>query len=495
MAWSFGDSFDLYALPADAVTGYWDSGLSPGSSTLVTGRFSGSRALSPSNASTFVKSSGVNDAVHHIVCAFQQTTAITGSSLGLYFELFDGATAQCSIVFRSDGAILLTSGGPTGSVLATYTGAFPASSTWYAFEFEVVINNTTGSFKVRKNGNTTEDFTATALNTRPGANAYANKLQVGSQTVAVNTHYCDDLFWKSDASSGTWLGDIRCYTRMPATDQSVTFSRSSGVAQNPGANQINNTITAGSANYMPFVAATTGTLSSILFTLGLSYTGNLKCTIYASDGTRPTTAITSATSLTNPAAGPIIFNFPTPLSAVQGTQYWIGVVGDATLASAINGRSAGNVAYLIAGTYAAFPASNPTGVTALNNTPWIWSLTIAPGVNATLVNEAQQDALTTYVYDSNPGDADFYGIASIAATPATVIGVTTRAYMLKSDAGSRTAAVQLKSGGTTAASPTLTLTPSNWQWAWRMDLVDPATSAAWTAAAVNSVQIGPKCVA
>jgi hypothetical protein len=66
--------------------------------------------------------------------------------------------------------------------------------------------------------------------------------------------------------------------------------------------------------------------------------------------------------------------------------------------------------------------------------------------------------------------------------------------MQKSDAGSRTAAVQLKSGATTVASPTLTLTTSGWQWAWRMDLTDPNTSAAWTAAAVNAAQIGPTVV-
>ena len=67
--------------------------------------------------------------------------------------------------------------------------------------------------------------------------------------------------------------------------------------------------------------------------------------------------------------------------------------------------------------------------------------------------------------------------------------------MQKSDAGTRTAAVQLKSGATTVASPTLSLTTSGWQWAWRTDTVDPNTSAAWTPAAVNGVQIGPKTVA
>jgi len=345
MAWSFGDGFDLYAAPADANNGYWDAtGLNPGSSSLVAGRFSGSRAISQANATTWIKTSSVNDAVHHFVVAFQQTSAITGSTPGLYFELFDGATAQCSVFFRSDGSILLTSGAPGGTVLATYPGAFTVISTWFAFEIEVVINSTTGSFIVRKNGNPSADFTATGLNTRGGtANNYANKLQVGSPNIS--SHVWDDFFWRSDASSVAWLGDIRCYTRMPASDVSVQFSRTAGAT------------------------------------------------------------------------------------------------------------------------------------------------------NASCVDEPQQNSTTDYVFDSTPGDADFYSIGSIASTPVTTFAVVTRGYMQKSDAGTRTAAVQLKSGGTTVASPTLVLTTSGWQWAWRMDLTDPATSAAWTAAGVNAVNIGPLTVA
>ena len=228
--------------------------------------------------------------------------------------------------------------------MATYASAFTALNTWYAFEFEIAINNTTGVFNVRKNGNTVADFSATGLDTQNSANAYANKLTVGMQASGFNQQI-DDLFWRSDASSVAWLGDIRCYTRMPASDQSVTFSKSTGAS-------------------------------------------NFSC-----------------------------------------------------------------------------------------------------------VDEAQQNALTDYVFDSNPGDADFYGVASIASTPATVIATTTRAYMQKSDAGTRTAAVQLKSGATTVASPTLTLSSSGWLWTWRMDLTDPNTGAAWTPAAVNNAQIGPKTIA
>src|SRR4029077_17141029 len=138
MAWSFGDSFDLYAASADAANGYWDSITGPANLGFTSpGRFSGQALRMLGTSANLVKSSGINDAVHHLVVSFRQTSAITGSTLGAYLQLFDGATGQCSIVFRTDGAILLTSGGPTGTILATYTSAFPVTNTWYAFEFEV----------------------------------------------------------------------------------------------------------------------------------------------------------------------------------------------------------------------------------------------------------------------------------------------------------------------------------------------------------------------
>jgi hypothetical protein len=343
-AWAFGDSFDLYAAVADATSGYWDSGGVVG--TLIAGRFSGSQAMSYiSNAASpyFVKSSGQNDAVHHIIIAYRQTAAISGATMGLYFQLSDAATNQVCINFRTDGVILLTSATPGGTVLATYNGAVTAQNTWFAFEFEVIINNTTGRFRARKNGNTVDDFDSGAtLNTRPGVNAYANKLTVGMLSL-VNALHIDDLLWRSDAAAVPFVGDIRCYTRMPASDASVQFTR----------------------------------------------------------------------------------------------------LGGAT--------------------------------------------------NTSQVSEAHQDGLTTYVFDSTVGHADFYNIAAIGSTPASVIAVTTRGFMQKSDAGARTGAVQIKSGGTTVASPTLALT-TGFLWAWRTDVTNPATGTAWTAGAVDSVTIGPVTV-
>ena len=490
MAWSFGDGFDCYAAVQDAYNGYWDAGTASISISIVAGRFSGSRALSWNGVGTgaLVKTSGVNDAVHHIVVAYQQIAAISGSTLGVYLQLFDGATSQCSIVFRSDGAILLTSGAPNGTVLDTYTGAVTANNTWYAFEFEIVINNTIGSWAVRKNGNTSNDRALGSLNTRPtSVNNYANKLQVHSQAT-VNSAI-DDLFWRCDASSVAWMGDIRCYTRMPASDASVQFSRTpTSNTQAPFVANNTTPLVSGRAQYTPFTAAYDGTISAATVSFGTGYTGNLKCSIFASSGTAPTTVLGSATVVVNPATGVNAITFGTPVAVSKGGQYWIGFASDTASGtwSTQNGSTAGA---LSATAYASFPVATPSVTTAV--VPVICSVTITVSTNNSVVNEPQQDTTTSYVYDSTAGHADFYGISALSPTPATVVAVTTRGYMQKSDAGSRTAAVQLKSGGTTVAAPTLTLTTSGWLWAWRTDTTNPATSGTWTNTAVDAVTVGP----
>lgn len=491
MTWSFGDGFDLYAAVADGYQGYWDSGSVGANITLTTGRFTGSQTLSLNNATAgWIKSSGVNDAVHHLVLSYRQTAAISGTTLGAYLQLSDGATAQCSVVFRSDGAILLTSGGPAGTALATYTGAFPVTNTWYAFEIEVSINNATGVFNVRKNGNNVNDFSATALNTRGGtANNYANKLQLG-MNAGVNAQQVDDFFWQSGAATGGWLGDIRCYTRMPAADQSALFSKSPTSVTQSINSGTSISVTAGQARYSPFTAAYDGAVGAGVLTMAGGFTGNTKCSIFSSIAGAPGLVLGSATTIVNPVTGSNALVFGTPVTVTKGTQYWVGFCSDTTSGSYGSGNSASGFQSSTA--YASFPAASPS--VGVSNGP-AGTVTITIGTNNCLVNEPQQDGLTSYVYDSNPGDADFYGVASIPSTPAVVIATTVRAYMQKSDAGTRTAAVQLKSGATTVASPTLTLTTSGFLWAWRTDVVDPATGAGWTATGVNNAQIGPTVIA
>jgi hypothetical protein len=491
MAYCFGDSFDLYATTADAITGYWDSGTTS-NFTLQAGRFGG-RCLQNTGVGGvyLVKSSGANDAIHHLVCAFQQSAVLSGATLGTYLQLSDGATNQCCIVFRSDGAILLTSAAPAGTVLATYTGAVTLINQWFAFEFEVVIHPTAGRFRVRKNGNASDDFDSGAtLPTRPGANSYANKLTLG-QSASIAFHWIDDLLWRSDASSVPFVGDVRCYTRMPVSDASVVFSHApSSVVQNgPVANSVvavSNT----QARFAAMTPAISGLVTSVTIVVTSGNAGNLKCAIFADNGSNaPGVALGSATAPVTPVAvGNNVFTFSPGISVTKGTQYWIGGMCDTSTGlwtASSGGVSTGTTA---TASYATFPQNNPvtTGSSSVIGVQWTYGGT---SNNWPYVADAQQDGATSYVYSSNVGDTDLYNITPIGVTPASTVAVTTRAFVQKSDAGSRSGKVVLKSGGTTVDTGSAPLS-TTWAQMYRTDTVDPATGTAWTAVGVNAAQIG-----
>jgi hypothetical protein len=495
MAFFFGDGFDLYTAITDCG-GYWDGAFGATVSLALSssGRFAGSRGLTIASAGSATvayatKTSGVNDAVHHLSLAIQQTAAITGTSNYLWFTFYDGSSAQCSLVFRSDGALLLTSGASSGTALATYTGAVAAQNTWYQFEIEVVINNTTGSIAVRKNGNTSNDFSLGSLNTRAGsANNYANKLGVGATTATAGADVADDLLWRSDASSVAWAGDIRCFTRMPASDASVAWSRFSPPTlqqQNPNFSTQNTNLNA-LACFCQITPQWTGQIASVTVVAGIT-SGNLKVAIFADNSGVPG-AVLAAPAGQAMIGGNNVFTLASPLNVSQAQKIWIGATADNTTAR-INGSTT-SLAYGGTATvsYATFPQANP--VTTTPGTALQFSVAyISPTSNAMCVSDLQQDGASSYVYSSTVGQSDLYAIAPIGSTPSTIVGVTTRAYCEKSDAGTRNLAVQLQSGATNVQSPSTALGTS-WNWIARNDLVDPNTSAAWTPSGVNAAEIG-----
>lgn len=489
MAYWFGDGFDLYTAVADCGT-YWDASLGPAVLQIAPGRFAGSRGFGifSSNGTTphITKTSGVNDAVHHISVAIQQTVALSGATGGAWFSLYDGASAQCTVWFRSDGAMVLSSPGLTGTVLATYTGAIAAANTWYQFEIEIVISGTAGSIAVRKLGNTVNDFFAGSLNTKTTANNYANKLGSGSNWVSTNAQIFDDFLWRSDASALSWLGDIRCYTRMPASDASVTWSRFPTTAQNVPVVQTGTFTTANTSSmYQQVTAGYDGAVGSLTVSIATGFTGNMKCSIFADSAGSPGTLLGSATTVNNPATGNQAFTFSTPVPVVRNGLYWVGVACDGAYTNALNVRSATGKTYTVG--YTAFPVSNPSPLNANNNGPiFTWTITLAG--NFAAVDDPQQDGAASYNSSSTVGQSDLYGLAPLSATPGSIVGVTTRAYMEKSDAGTRIAAVQLQSGSANVQGSLVLNTV--WSWAWRSDQVDPNTGAAWTATAVNNAQIG-----
>jgi hypothetical protein len=497
----FADSFDLYgnAVTDPVLSGNWDSTSSTGNTQLVAGRFPGGNGLAPGFSSWLNKSSGVNDACHHFILGYTPNgQAVSGSSLGICVALYDGATAQCTVEFRTDGAIVLCAGARGGTILATYAGAFVSPTIWNAYEIEVVIDPTAGSFTVRKNGNTVNDFQATGLNTRATANSQANSIQLSTNANV----FCavDDFIWRSGATGAVpWWGDVRCYMRRPNTDVSAQWTRSGSTFSCPAvpSNAAVNTgssPTAGYGFYTPIISPG-GTIGGVSVTYTAAATCNIKCALFTSSAGKPGAIIQQAAApIANPVAGVNIFTFFPVVTIAKGTQFWIGIVSDTTVTN--NLLYAWNIVpWSTMGLrdtsptgYAAWPVNNPiagtvTGSIAAN-------LIVTPSNNADLVCDQFQDGSGSYLADPNVGDADLYSLQPLLTTPASVFACVTRALVLKSDSGTRGVALNLKSGATNSPGSSQVLNSAVWTWLNRVDFVDPATGAAWTPSAVNALQIG-----
>jgi len=274
----------------------------------------------------------------------------------------------------------------------------------------------------------------------------------------------------------------------------VQFSRTSAPASSVLWSPVGvpNNLAAGTAQYLQFVSPYSGLLTGITFPNSNGGTGHIKTAVFSSVSGLVGTVLATSNELTNPVTNGLTFSFSSPAYLVAGQTYWIAYINDSgSVALAVVNAPAGCLAmYTLPQTYATWPVSSPGGTPVNNqNVPGL-TLAFTPQSNSDAVSELYTDNLSSYVYSSTNGQADFYAIWSIGVTPLTTIGVTTRGYFEKSDAGTRNATVQLKSGSTTVQGPNTALN-TVWGWIYRNDLVDPATSAPWTATAVNGVQIGP----
>src|SRR5262249_2098610 len=135
-----------------------------------------------------------NEATIYLAFCYYRTNPFgsAGTTEG-YIILTDGGTNQCAVVIEANGDITLRSGTFSGTVLARYSAAFTVTA-WTHFQIRVVIDPSAGSFTVRKNGATTDSFSATGLNTRGGTtNSYANGLSIGCNTGPGQIWYLDDF--------------------------------------------------------------------------------------------------------------------------------------------------------------------------------------------------------------------------------------------------------------------------------------------------------------
>jgi ABC-type hemin transport system substrate-binding protein len=95
------------------------------------------------------------------------------------------------------------------------------------------------------------------------------------------------------------------------------------------------------------------------------------------------------------------------------------------------------------------------------------------------------------VYTAVVNNVDTYGLAALATTPNSIIAVVPRYMVRMDDVGPHTVTAQLTSAGTTVTLPNYN--PSNtYVYQQAVYTLDPNTSAAWSAAAVNALLLSIK---
>jgi hypothetical protein len=511
MAWLVADGFDYYGSAADLARSVWDSVTVFGSFSTPLSRFGTGQCLTNFGNAILQKNLASNETTLFLALAYYRPGAQSGTTAEAYWQLRDGATPQCTVVFESSGSIVLKSGTQSGTVLATYASAF-AQDVWTHFQVKVVINNTTGSITVRKNGSATDSFSATGLNTRGGtANNYANVVSINGGTS--NTPYMDDVLMYSGTAPAPndWIGDTRAVCLMPKLDTAqknfAQFPAANAPVLGHGSLNINQAMTANtiywtgsalvsSATYVPVRG---GQIAKVTMNSTQAVaSGHFRAAVYANDGpsNQPGTLMGISNELTSLPGGNVPVDFPFPAGSgglIPGRGYYIGLLADTAWGFGVGSPTAGEASYSSPVSYATgFPSTAPTTLTTLTGNYIQGQITLSG--NASCVSELLANGDTDYVYSGTVSDADLYDMAELAYVPAAIIGVVSKVYCKKSDAGARNGQLLLKSGATQVVGTDTPLS-STYTYLARVDTVDPNTGAAWTAAGIAAAQVGQKVTA
>jgi hypothetical protein len=514
------EDFKLYSAIADAATGpapmwnssqYW---------SFAAGRFSGEQGMTPNGLATgaatmLYKDLGETDA--SIICAlsFIQNIALGGATEGLGIQLLDGVTAQVTVMFRTDGSVIVRSGGTSGTIVATFPGVF-TQATWLPLQIEIVVG-TSGSVSIWKNGQTgaltSPDHSATGINTQGGTGAaqYSRVSLVsfgfvpfgmGAGNQVVDSFRC----WNetdSGVAAGPYqlVGDCRPEILLPDNDAAIQFS---DTAPFEDANTFpyaasTDSRGAGTVTYSAYTPARNFDISEVQISLNAPITGHVSFAVWDSDGlprgstATPGTVLGSGT-ITNPVGGNNVITMTSPVRLVRGHLYFVALDQDVTTVYQCTfGFPPTYPTYTGTTSYGSFPAANPAPLTTFTSGN-IDAMTLISVENYASLAEPKQDGSATYVTSQTAGDRDLYGLDDLTDTPTNIDTVVVRLLAWKTDAGAREGQIEWLSGATTADSTAeeLASTPG-----YLNDVrgADPNTGAAWTAGAVNALEIGPKVAA
>lgn len=499
MAQIWSESFDYYAVATDIATRYPGAGIIVSGSLTANTAFGSGQAYSHASGQTLVLPIpwGSNETTIYgsIRLQWASTGAVAGSYIYVTFQ--DGSNNQCTIRWNGDGSIGIYSGGPTGTLLQTYTGMFSLNA-WDSWQFKVVINNTAGSVELRKDGATTDTISLTGVNTRAGSsNSYANTFTLGGNSAATAAWRLDDFFLcsGSGAAPNGWLGDIRAMQQVPAGQTQAQFSQGGTTSETlglAGTSGANNNVGANTIYYQGLYTPTrNGTVSGGFIRVNTAFTGHVMVALYDNTGPggAPGNLVGASSPVTNPVVGANAYSFASPPTVSAGRSYWIAILADTTFSSQVQNTNipAGSIPGSYANGFPSSMGSNATFATVNGNYTSVdfinaWS-------NASLVQDSAEDGDTTYIYASAVGQEDVYTLNSVPTTY-TVVGVEYYVMWRKADGGARTAQLSVSANGSADTPEISSASLSNsYTYSTKFLAADP-TGAAWTPVTTNGAKIG-----
>ncbi len=187
------------------------------------GRFGGN-AWTAFSSSNWSKTQNIGTVVTGTAAISFNVTNLPATGNAGILSFFDSATLQCDLRITPAGTLLVTRNGT--QIGSTSTFAF-ATNVWHRVEFKITIDASAGSIEVRVDGNAVIGPTG-SLNTKNSAatNTSFNEVGFGNNVSGQNmTAFANDLVVTNTSSpNADFLGDVRCFLRLPNADSSVQWT-------------------------------------------------------------------------------------------------------------------------------------------------------------------------------------------------------------------------------------------------------------------------------
>lgn len=421
------------------------------------------------------------------------------SQLGLTFTDVANGINQLTIQLNmSSGHIEIRRGWRGGTLMATSLESWSVG-TVHCIEYDITFHASAGIVKIWMDGLPTS-ISLTGQNTISNANPYFNGIDLG--TINSNNHAAQwDHFylWAFTASGGSetpCLDNPIIETSSASGDDAVAWTINGHAFLSPNyywGPFLSGIAPGGNIVYLVRCQAdAAGTISmvNIMRPTTTSAIAKFKACIYADSSGSPAALLATGTEVVGCTA-----NTPIPLpitlaGVTAGTFYWVGWITDTGITYI--GNDDGGICWRKANTYTSGPPS-PAGAGYTTNSTNVGLMIQMTGVTAHYLQESNQPSPQDRGYNVSGtlNQKDLYTFPPLSNTPLAIHGVSIKGNVARSDSGIRGIKFQCKSGAATSYGYSGTVSPpTSWGMEGSVYMVDPNTSAAWTAANLAAAKFG-----